>query len=1390
MRKLSLLATLLLFLCSDVFGQCTPTGFDCATFDETITRFQLESIDNSSGCSASGYTDYSYLPAPILAPGSQYQTTISVTAAGEENIGVYIDFDNSNSFEAAEKVVAFTTTQDGTFTNNFTVPLNASGGVTKLRVILNYVGETDPCGPTNNYGEAEDYSVEICSAGLNLTLAGDPTVNCEGLSETINISGNQAGKQVVRWEMSPNADFSANVTSIANTNWTLSTPVVNQDMYFRAVVRFNGGCEAPTSSTVFVDHVVTPKAPNISVVDDSTICPDASIQLFVVNDTAASPDTTYTWFDAFGTQLTGRAPTVTPFDTTFYTVRGEFGGCTGPVSIANINVLKRPALLVAGDTLDTAYVCRLDTLNLTIDEVIGGANYTWTPAAKMFANPADTFIQKFSSQKDTSEYVYVSISNHPQGCNITDSVWVITKPDAVVGNISSNYALACNGQDFQLTLNNNIGNPSWEYFNQLSGQWVAANDFDNYYQENVNVGNNEFRVVVNRNGCLDTTQVFTQAVKLVEPPKIGIRGDGFSFVNKEINTCENQKVEIYTIHDVDSISYTWASPSLNITKGQGTDSISILTNGAGTERLVLEVLDTTGCFARDSVEFISNAPGFAGSIEPIEDTLCSSSFYFAKATGFSGNLGWFYVENDGDYRKINGAGQDSVMVNISDFQPGLINISTKGLCKDTGMAYFPNKFPDLIKVKIASTDDFTVCEGNKIELTSNAVDNLLWSTGESSSSIFVDTLEFVSITYTDPNGCGITKDSVDITIIESVNQRLNWLASPDTVLCSGEEYNLINVITDEKTSNAFDIAWNGDGADNEKFYVVTESQSLFARINYEGCIFYTDTVNFFKPKPLPKPIIESVSNSFLSCDGDSIELKLSGEGFLFWGDDTTDVSLQKVIPATYDSIYRDTSVFAFNLDEYGCRVASNTVNLKFRNTPNKPVVVGSEPLFRMCEDGEVTLSTSSDGYWSTAMNNIDKELVVTQPGSYYFVANNGGCTSSSDTIEVVEIDLPDTLTIQRINGLEICEGELAKFRLNVNPSPEYVIEWNNDASLATKEIIVGNSSEIVAIVSDTAGVCSVRSAVYNLQVNPLPKKAELFSTSGDFKFCPNTSIQIYPDISGGYWNGNRGVVTQTFNVNTTRNVFYTTVNEFACEQNSDTILVEEIDLPSEILVENESDFKFCANESTILFVNNPQNLKVEWNEDASLNTDSIAVTDEGFYSVQLSDVEEKCKIVSDAVFVTHMAIPPKPIVRQIGDSLFTDQYLQINWFKVGEGEIAGASNRFYHPSESGVYFARYTNANGCYQDSEEFVYVISSIGESSILENVVVYPNPIESNKVLHVEGVNSGELILVDAVGKQFPLNKLTTKTWQLPNLAKGQYVLKLTSNSENKIVSKLIIK
>jgi chitodextrinase len=169
---------------------CTSTSQ--LSNEEFISRVQINTIDNASGSQL--YSDFTSISTD-LSLNSNYTISITPTWTGisyDEGYAVWIDYNVDGDFtDAGELVWSQAPSQTTTVTGDFSIPLSASLGETRMRVSMKYNGIPTSC-ESFVFGEVEDYTVNIMYDGLlfssNLWAPNAPS-NLTGSSNALVLDG-------------------------------------------------------------------------------------------------------------------------------------------------------------------------------------------------------------------------------------------------------------------------------------------------------------------------------------------------------------------------------------------------------------------------------------------------------------------------------------------------------------------------------------------------------------------------------------------------------------------------------------------------------------------------------------------------------------------------------------------------------------------------------------------------------------------------------------------------------------------------------------------------------------------------------------------------------------------------------------------------------------------------------------------------------------------------------------------------------------------------------------------------------------------------------------------------------------------------------------------------
>jgi gliding motility-associated-like protein len=330
-------------------------------------------------------------------------------------------------------------------------------------------------------------SIVITVNSLPVIVTSSDTSIC--INDTIQISA--SGGTSYSW--SPPAGLSN--TTIANplTFTTVSTT------YYVFVTDANM-CSNTDSVIVLVNQ-----PPVISIIGDTSVCINDTIQLF------ASGGTSYNWSPS--TSLlnpTSSNPFAFPVtDTKYYVTVTDGNTCSNTDSV-NVVVNPLPVINAGSDVS----VCLNDSVQLIAS---GGSSYVWSPVSGL--SSAQVFNPKASPSSDITYYVTGTDVN---GCSNTDSVTVTVNalPNADAGpNVSS-----CPGDSIQLNASGGVSylwSPSTGLSsNSIQNPLVLVGGTTIYYVE-----------VTDANGCKSTDSVFVQILSFT-PANAG--NDTFICVNDAV----------------------------------------------------------------------------------------------------------------------------------------------------------------------------------------------------------------------------------------------------------------------------------------------------------------------------------------------------------------------------------------------------------------------------------------------------------------------------------------------------------------------------------------------------------------------------------------------------------------------------------------------------------------------------------------------------------------------------------------------------------------------------------------------------------------------------------------------------------------------------------------
>ncbi|MBK9678533.1 MAG: T9SS type A sorting domain-containing protein [Saprospiraceae bacterium] len=404
--------------------------------------------------------------------------------------------------------------------------------------------------------------------------------------------------------------------------------------------------------------------------------------------------------------------------------------------------------------------------------------------------------------------------------------------------------------------------------------------------------------------------------------------------------------------------------------------------------------------------------------------------------------------------------------------------------------------------------DTSLCPGDSLKLKSSLTGGNLWNTGATTDSIFVSTPGYYWVTYDDGTGCGITIDSVTITLdtIPIV------MITGDTVICP------LGVTT---LDAGIHPVYNWSNGEHTQTINVSDA-GLYALevIDGHGCKGYDTIATTIGILP-----VAMITGNLIYCSGDSTLLKATpGPAGYLWSTGATSDSIYVKTPGLYSVTVTDIN---------GC-TATSAMEEVTMSLPIFPMISALDTSF--CPGDSVLLVSDQVGnnLWSTGAST--NAIYVSVAGSYYVQYDDGsGCSSNMSNMITVTTD---TIPVVQITGdTAICDGSTVM--LNAGIHPAYL--WSTGST--SSSISVGAPGTYSVMVTDGNGCKGSDTIVTTVSAIPAPV------ITGIFVVCPNDSTTLYAGPGLSYlWS--TGATSDSIIVKTADVFSVTVTNLDGCTGNS------------------------------------------------------------------------------------------------------------------------------------------------------------------------------------------------------------------------------------------------
>jgi hypothetical protein len=407
---------------------------------------------------------------------------------------------------------------------------------------------------------------------------------------------------------------------------------------------------------------------------------------------------------------------------------------------------------------------------------------------------------------------------------------------------------------------------------------------------------------------------------------------------------------------------------------------------------------------------------------------------------------------------------------------------------------------------IAATDTMFICPGDSFPVTLPACRNPVWSTGDTTMTLWISQPGVYYGTISNSIGTSFCFAFSTIIQVVSTTPNATITVNGNLNLCPNDSV----VLT---ASSGTSYLWS-NGATTQSI-VVHNAGTYSCTVSYNGsCDAFTNPVTITQSGT---PAVINSSGPLTFCSGGSVTLNAATAPNYQWSNGASSSSITVNTSGTY----------TLTVSDNGC-VANKSVTVIVNTNPT-PVISGP---INSCPGFNVQLSAGSYAsyLWSTGINT--STLITTTSGTFTVtVSDANGCTGQdSHAINFYSAPTPS------INGtLQICAGNNSNLSSSGSYSQYLWSNGNNSSS-----INVNTSGTYTLTVTDVNN-CTASTSV-NFTVNPLP----IASITGAAVICSGTSTTYTANPAGINYLWNTGATSNTINVSNAGTYSVTVTDNNGC----------------------------------------------------------------------------------------------------------------------------------------------------------------------------------------------------------------------------------------------------
>ena len=460
-----------------------------------------------------------------------------------------------------------------------------------------------------------------------------------------------------------------------------------------------------------------------------------------------------------------------------------------------------------------------------------------------------------------------------------------------------------------------------------------------------------------------------------------------------------------------------------------------------------------------------------------------------------------------------------------------------------------------------------------------------------------------------------------------------------------------------------------------------------------------------------------------------------------------------------------------------------------------------------CSGGSVTITgTNFQNAMQVFFGGIPaSSFTINSPTSITATVGNGGnglvtvVTPYGPGTSIDSFFLNPQATI--ISNTDTLFCNVSSISLNANIGLGYTYQWilngsvvNGATNSSFNATIPG--SYTVVVTNNNNCVATSQPKIINYI---LPPTANIISPDSTF-YCSGQSVVLTGNTCSScsyQWCNNGNIIPGATSTNDTVNVIgnYTLIitDTFGCVDTSTSIFVSEI--PSPVVTVTPSGTIYLCNGANVTLTASTigTNLKYLWYKYGTPQQneifDTLITNLPGIYVITVTDTIHNCTTNSLPVTISHNPFNVVNIY-QNGDTLkSTNSYISYQWYKWNSVTIPGATNSYYIPTQTDIYYLIVTDSTNCSHQSNVYSFFLD-VNEFS-KKYIKFYPNPAINS--ITIEYLGSGEIIISELTGrvliKQLLNANKNTETINIGHLTSGVYMIQY-KQTDGRIVTQKFIK